>query len=244
MKYGNWIKRFILLSVFLLPGMAAAVEAAPSAGQVSRMTGNNLAEARLPDGTSRKLGVGDAIYAGERIWTDKRTSVHIQFADESRFSLGPNTEFVIEKFNFKQGADEDAFHSRMIKGVFRFVSGLIAHSKGRDMKVSMRVATLGIRGTQVEGEVTDREEKDGKTVDASAKIVLMEPEEPGKQTSIIVSNEFGSVIIDKPGYGTEIPDEKSPPSPVRKMQLRTVENVLRALRSSVRQSGTARPRMP
>jgi len=123
------------------------------------------------------------------------------------------------------------------------VSGLIAHSKGRNMQVNTKVATLGIRGTQVEGEVTDTQEKDGVKVDASAKFVLLEPEEPGKATAIVVSNEFGSVVIDKPGYGTEIPDEKSPPSPVRKMQLHTVENVLRALRNSVRQSGTARPRM-
>jgi hypothetical protein len=64
--------------------------------------------------------------------------------------------------------------------------------------------------------------------------VLLEPEEAGKETSIVVSNEFGSVVIDKPGYGTVIPDEKSPPSPVRKMQLHTIENVLRALRSPVR----------
>lgn len=242
MKFGNWIKGFILIGMFLLPMMAAAIETAPSAGKVSRMTGDNNAEARLPDGSARKLEVGDAVYSGERIWTDRGTSLHIQFADESKFSLGPNTEFVIEKFKYKQGAEEDAFHSRVLKGVFRFVSGLIAHTKGRDMKVQARVATIGIRGTQVEGEVTDRQEKDGATVDASAKIVLMEPEEAGKQTSIVVYNDFGSVVIDKPGYGTEIPDEKSPPSPVRKMQLRTIENVLRALRSSVRQGGTARPR--
>ena len=242
MSYRNLITSLLFLCVLMLPGLVSAAETVPSAGQVSKMTGNNVAEARQPDGSARKLGVGDAIYSGEHIWTDKGTSVHIQFVDESHFSLGPNTEFVIEKFKYKQGAEEDAFHSRMIKGVFRFVSGLIAHTKGRDMKVTTKVATIGIRGTQVEGEVTDREENDGKTVDASAKIVLLEPEEEGKPTSIIVSNEFGSVVIDKPGYGTEIPDEKSPPSPVRKMQLHTVENVLRALRSSMRQSGTARPR--
>ena len=243
MTYRNLINSLVFLCVFMLPGLVSAAVAVPSAGQVSKMTGNNVAEARQPDGSARKLGVGDAVYSGEHIWTDKATSVHIQFVDESKFSLGPNTEFVIEKFKYKQGADDDAFHSRMIKGVFRFVSGLIAHSKGRNMQVNTKVATLGIRGTQVEGEVTDTQEKDGVKVDASAKFVLLEPEEPGKATAIVVSNEFGSVVIDKPGYGTEIPDEKSPPSPVRKMQLHTVENVLRALRNSVRQSGTARPRM-
>ncbi|MDO8990732.1 MAG: FecR domain-containing protein [Sideroxyarcus sp.] len=243
MTYKDWMSGLLLLGAFMSPFAVHAVEAAPSAGQVSKMTGDNVAEARQADGKARKLAVGDAVYSGERVWTDKRTSVHIKFADESRFSLGPNTEFVIENFKYNKGATDDAFHSRIVKGVFRFVSGLIAHGRDRNMKVSTKVATIGIRGTQVEGEVTDREEKDGVTVDASAKIVLMEPEEEGKQTSIIVSNEFGSVVIDQPGYGTEIPDEKSPPSPVRKMQLRTVENVLRALRNSVRQSGTARPRM-
>ncbi|MBU1424812.1 MAG: FecR domain-containing protein [Gammaproteobacteria bacterium] len=243
MKYQNWMTGLIFLGVLLSPVMASAMAGPPSAGEVSKMTGD-VAEARQPDGTSRKLSVGDAVYSGEHISTDKNTSVHIQFTDESRFALGPNTEFVIDKFKYTKGAEEDAFHSRIIKGVFRFVSGLIAHTKGREMTVRARVATIGIRGTQVEGEVTDRQEIDGKTVDASAKIVLLEPEEAGKQTSIVVSNEFGSVVIDKPGYGTEIPDEKSPPSPVRKMQIRTIENVLRALRNSVRQSGTARPRMP
>jgi FecR protein len=233
MTYGNCIRSLIFLSVLLSPVLVSAAEAPASAGQVSKMTGN-VAEARQPDGTARKLAVGDAVFSGERISTDKNTSVHIQFADESKFSLGPNTEFVIEKFKYKQGADEDSFHTRILKGVFRFVSGLIAHTKGRDMTVHARVATIGIRGTQVQGEVTDRQEKDGVTVDASAKIVLLEPEEAGKETSIVVSNEFGSVVIDKPGYGTEVPDEKSPPSPVRKMQLHTIENVLRALRSPVR----------
>jgi len=55
-----------------------------------------------------------------------------------------------------------------------------------------------------------------------------------------VENKFGSVVIDKPGYGTEIPDEKSPPSPVKRMQLRTIDNLLRALRTPARTGGPAR----
>ena len=244
MTYRNWMTGLVLLVAMSLSFAARAADEVPSAGTVSKLTGDNVAEARLADGKARKLAVGDAVYSGERIWTGKDSGVHIKFADESRFALGPNTEFVIDKFKYTKGAEDDAFHSRIIKGVFRFVSGLVAHGKNRNMQVRARVATIGIRGTQVEGEVTDRQEVEGKTVDASARIVLMEPEEEGKQTAIVVSNEFGSVVIDKPGYGTEIPDEKSPPSPVRKMQIRTVENVLRAMRNSVRQSGTARPRMP
>ena len=46
--------------------------------------------------------------------------------------------------------------------------------------------------------------------------------------------------MDKPCYDTEIPDEISPPSPVKRMQLRTIDNVLRVLRTPARTGGPAR----
>ena len=242
MKCSDIAKMLLLSSLLFMPAMALA---ATSAGEITRITGDSIAEARAPDGNIRNLVKGGAVYSGDTISTGTDTTLDILFADGSRFAVGSQAKFVVDRFKYKQGAEGDAFHSRILKGVFRFVSGQIAKSKGRDnMKVGISVATIGIRGTQVEGEVSERQEKDGVSVDASAKVVLLEPKEKGEETSILVSNEFGSVVIDKPGYGTEIPDEKSPPSPVRKMQLHTVDNVLRALRSSVRQGGTARPRMP
>ncbi len=241
MRYRKFSSRIIFLALFL--GAVAAHAAVPIA-QVSRLTGSNVAEARTPDGVSRKLAQGDPVHVGERISTGAGTGMQIEFTDKARFILGPNSGFEVEKYRqAREGAEEEAFHSRVFKGGFRFVSGLIAKSKGRKMTVSVSVATIGIRGTHVEGEVTERQEKNGVTVDASAKVALLEPEERG-QTSIEVSNDFGSVVIDKPGYGTVIPDEKSPPSPVRKMQLRTIENIQRALRNSTRQGGAARPRTP
>jgi len=108
------------------------------------------------------------------------------------------------------------------------------------VRITVAVATIGIRGTHFEGEVTERQEKDGKTVDASAKVALLEPEGSDAGNAIVVENKFGSVTIDKPGYGTEIPDEKNPPSPVKRMQLRTIDNVLRALRTPARTGGPAR----
>jgi hypothetical protein len=72
-------------------------------------------------------------------------------------------------------------------------------------------------------------------------VVLLEPEESDGGSAIVVENKFGSVLIDQPGFGTEIPDEKSPPSPVRRMQLRTLDNLLRVIRSPVRTGPMRRP---
>src|SRR5512134_691398 len=229
----------IVLGLSLLP--AAAQAATPSIGHVSRITGTQLGDAQAPGGAARKLVQGDPIFAGERIRTGAGTVLQIEFTDKSRFTLAPNTEFEVGSYSYASGgAEEDAFHSRIVKGAFRFVTGLIARSKGKDMKVSVSVATIGIRGTHVEGEVTERQEKAGRTLDASAKVALLEPEGSDAGSAIIVENQFGSVVVDKPGYGTEIPDEKSPPSPVKRMQLRTIDNVLRAIRTPARTGGPAR----
>ena len=222
-----------LMALSLLLAAAVVEAAAPSVGRVARITGDQVS-AQAQGAPARKLAVGDPVFAGERIRTGAGTVLYIEFTDKARFTLGPNTEFEVEQYV------EDAFHSRVFKGALRFVSGLIARKQDRSMLVNVPVATIGIRGTQVEAEVSERQERDGKTVDASASVVLLEPE-GSDATAIIVENKFGAVVIDKPGYGTEIPDEKSPPSPVQRMQLRTIDNVLRVLRTPGRTGPARRP---
>ena len=212
---------------------SAVAEAQTPVGRASRITGDQISSAQAPGGPVRKLAEGDSLFAGERIRTGAGTVLQIEFNDKSRFFLGPNTEFEVEKYFQAAGGSsgEEAFTSRVFKGAFRYVSGLIARKKRENVRITLAVATIGIRGTHFEGEVTERQQKDGKTVDASAKVALLEPEGSDAGNAIVVENKFGSVVIDKPGFGTEIPDEKSPPSPVKRMQLRTIDNLLRAVRT-------------
>lgn len=228
----------IALGLFLA---AAVAQAQTPVGRASRLTGDQVSSAQAPGGPVRKLAEGNPVFAAERIRTGAGTVLEIEFNDKSRFTLGPNTEFEVEKyFQAAGGTGEDAFASRVFKGAFRFVSGLIAKKKRENVRITIAVATIGIRGTHFEGEVTERQEKGGKTVDASAKVALLEPEGSDAGNAIVVENKFGSVVIDKPGFGTEIPDEKSPPSPVKRMQLRTIDNLQRALRPPARMGGPAR----
>jgi hypothetical protein len=233
MKLNSVGVSLVALSLLLVTAVVEAATA-PSIGRVSRVTGDQVISAQAQGGPVRKLATGDPVFAGERIRTGAGTGLLIEFTDKSRVTLGPNTEFEVEQFV------EEAFHSKVFKGAFRFVSGLIARKQTKAMLVNIPVATIGIRGTHFEGEVMERQEKDGKTVDASAKVALLDPEGAGAPNAIVVQNKFGSVVVDKPGYGTEIPDEKSPPSPVQRMQLRTIDNVLRAIRTPGPTGGPAR----
>lgn len=203
--------------------------AAQSAGAVDAIKGDAWAQ---PIGeAARKLEKGTLIYQGDVIRTEKDSAVQVIFNDQTRFYLGPTTEMRINKFNDQRG--EEGLATQIFKGTFRFVSGLIAKNKPVAMRVDLAVATIGIRGTNVVGEADA----------TSATVILAEPEDGAQKTSIEVSNQYGSVVIAEPGFGTEVPDAHSPPSPARRMRLETVSNIMRSLQS-IQRITIPRPRMP
>lgn len=225
------LKSTLKCLVFLSLLFATAAFAAEPAGKVEALKGRVWSQAA--DNTLRDLRRDSVFYSGEYIKTGADSKVRLRFKDKTIFVLGPNSRMLVDTGGSIKLKDE-GLSVRILKGAFRFVSGLIAKKNPRSMRVRLTVATIGIRGTHVAGEVFERREVDGEIIEASAKVVLLEPEEEGKKTAIEVSNDFGSVVIDKPGYGTEIPDEHSPPSPVRKLQIRSINSVMKAVRSSNR----------
>ena len=93
------------MSALSLLLVAAVVEAAdPSIGRASRITGDQLSSAQAPGGPVRKLAQGDPVFAGERIRTGGGTVLQIEFTDKSRFTLGPNAEFEVERYFQAAGA--------------------------------------------------------------------------------------------------------------------------------------------
>jgi hypothetical protein len=213
------------------PALTPAVAAAP-AGSISSLKGKVWVQ-------GNPVKDGDPVFAGSEIKTGKNSKAVIRFSDDSMFALGANSQMAVKDFRYRPDAEDNAISTNILKGTFRFVSGLIAKKKPSSMNVQLgSVATIGIRGTHVAGEVKERTEDE----EASAQVILMEPEDdPAKPTAILVSNDYGSVTVDQPGYGTDIPNEHSAPSAVRKMQVRTIENITRALRNATPKSI---PRVP
>jgi FecR-like protein len=181
-----------------------------------------------PDLPKRALSEKSVVYENDEIKTGKDSSLTILFKDKTKFDIGSESSLLISKFIYKNSENEDGITVKVLKGTFRFLSGFIAKKKPKAMAVGTSVATIGIRGTHVAGEVEP----------TSARIVLMEKEDPTAANKIEVFNEFGSVTIDEAGYGTEIPDEFSPPSPVRRMRLQSINNLTR----SIQRVNTPRPR--
>lgn len=220
----------VFASVFAVAA-APAWSANEPAARIEKLTG--VVEAVAADQPPRRLSAGANVATGERIQVGPGSSATLRFKDDSVFDIGANGVLVVDRFEMSKQAEESTFATRILKGTFRFVTGLIAKQRPGSMQVGLPVATIGIRGTHVVGEADT----------TSARVILLEPEDnPKRATSVEVANQFGSVVIDKPGYGTEIPDAHSPPSPVRRMQVRQVEDMLRAIRSSAMHAIPPRPR--
>jgi len=223
------------LALFLgiiLAAYSTGAFAASLAASVKTLRGS--ATATSADGITRELQKGSEVFVGDTVVTGTRSGsfILLQFHDQSQFAIGRNGKLKVSDFIYQKSEQTDRIATRILKGAFRFVSGLIAKRKPRSMEVFLSVATIGIRGTEVGGEVNDE----------SATVILLEPEKQNDGSVIEVSNSFGSVTIDQPGWGTDIPDANSPPSPPRRMRLRTIDNLTRSLRS-IGRIFTPRPRI-
>ena len=222
-------KGFFTFLFFTLFMNSAPVIAANQAGHVEQIKGTAWAQIAAEE--ARKLEKKSPIYVNDKITTEADSTVQLRFEDNTKFFIGTDSEMSIEKFLYKQSDQENSFSTRILKGTFRFVTGLIAREKPESMEVNTTVATIGIRGTHVVGEADS----------TSATIILMEPEDTARKTIIEVYNKYGSVTIDEPGYGTDIPDEFSPPSPPRRMRLQTINNLMRSIQS-IQRMNIPRPR--
>ncbi len=223
------MKALVLLLNLLTLSWALPALAADAAARVAELEGRAIALGT--DGHSRTLGIDSLLYAGDTVATLGRARALLLFTDDSRYELGADTRLRIDRYRYGGAPEEAESATAVVKGLFRFVSGLIAKSRPRATVIRTNVATIGIRGTHIVGEVTE----------TSATIGLLPPESGAAPSAIEVSNAHGSVVIDKPNYVTEVPDADSPPTPPRPRDLRTMTRNLRLVQTMRR---VITPRMP
>lgn len=92
----------------------------------------------------RTLSTGSPVFQGDTIKTGYSGRVQMLFADRTKLVVGPRSKVKIDSFIFKNNNTASAFAIKAARGTFRFISG---KSKKSVYKISVRTATIGIRGT-------------------------------------------------------------------------------------------------
>ena len=147
-------------------------------------------------GAQRRLAVQSEIYLADTIKTGSRGRVQMMFDDNTLISLGTNTDMLIADYQWNPDKKTGAMKTRVNEGVFRIMGGAITQVAPRNFKTETPAGTIGIRGSMYAGKVS-----------GSSLHLLFQG---GK--GIYVSNEAGTVSIDRPGFGTFVAGPGVPPA--------------------------------
>ena len=131
----------------------SAVAVAADAGEVKVVQGNAYLER---GGERLALKVGMPVREADVVVTGSNGTVGITFADNSLLSIGPNSNFTLERYVFNSTTYAGQFDSRLTKGTLAGVSGKIVKQSPEAMRVHTPSAIMGVRGTEFAVQVGDR----------------------------------------------------------------------------------------
>lgn len=100
----------------------------------------------------RDLTSGDEVHQDELIEVGPRSIGELEFADETKLALGPGSRLLLDKFVYNGQSTKGDIIVNLVKGTFRFITGLAT-------KTSYRIRTPGaaitVRGTIFDVFVAD-----------------------------------------------------------------------------------------
>ncbi len=180
-------RNLCLLAIAALAGNALAGPAHAQTVGVAAAVVNDVKVSTATAPQPRAVVVRQQMALADRIQTGRNSHLQIQFLDRTTFMVGANARLTIDRFIYDPARGRD-FTSSVAKGAFRFLSG--QRSPRRNSEVLTPIASIGIRGTVVEGVVGEealalaRSEKiaDGKSCADPERATLVVLRGPGAQT--------------------------------------------------------------
>jgi hypothetical protein len=135
------------VAILLGAGLVSPVHAqAAPAGRIKSVSG---AVFLVRAGTSTPANPGDAVLEADGIRTGADGRIGFTLRDETRISLGPNSDIRLDQFLFAPGQRRFGFALRIIRGAIAYVSGRIAKLAPDSVRLQTPTAILGVRGTRL-----------------------------------------------------------------------------------------------
>lgn len=181
-----------LAAVFVFSGISAASASEPVIGNVMRCEGKCVG---VTGATNKPLAGRDPVRLMERVSTGADSRLELGFRDGTRLTLGEKARVVLDKFVFNPNGT-NRFHATVI-GAFRYVSGKLGAGAARQASISTPVALIAVRGTDFWSG----------TLKGVTGVVVFEG-------VVSVATDAGSVVLSKPGEGTNLSSSDVPPTRV------------------------------
>jgi len=193
-KLKTFLNFLFIAVLLLLSGYDAIAKEAPT-GTVVAARGSVLAIDS--SGAQRPLLIKSDLFLQDTVKTSGNGRVQLMFKDNTIISLGTNGELKIAEYNWDAGKQKGSMKTRLEEGTFRVLGGMITQKSPQAFSTETPAATIGIRGSMYAGKVEN----------GNLLVVFL----GGK--GIYVTNAFGTVDINRTGFGTRVKQGQAPDEP-------------------------------
>ena len=155
----------------------------PKVGEIIGSMGTTWNER---EGQTENTSTGYELQMNDFLQTGEDGGMIIHYLDDTKFTMGPNTELIIDEFAFDTSVVpiELAMNISVQVGSFTYESGSVS-SLGGEVNINAGNATITVQGTAFSG-----------TVDTSGKATItLLPDSDGAVGMVTVSNDAGSQTI-------------------------------------------------
>lgn len=148
------ISTWLLLTLLCF---GATAHAGPMAGKVTHTSG--LLFAKSSNGTLKFLAENSVVEQGDTLISEKNTYAKIQFIDNSKITLQPNSQLSIEEFAFNEAQPQsDNVVFNLHRGGVEVVSGLVGKRSNERFTLKTLTASITIREGSFIAEYVAQEE--------------------------------------------------------------------------------------
>jgi len=183
------MKKWFVLVFFLVffctsnAALTSAQITGPKVGEIIGQMGTTWNER---DGGTENILMGYELQMNDFLQTGEDGGMILKYVDNTKFTMGPNTELTIDEFAFDTSVVpiELAMNVSVNVGTFTYESGSVSNLGG-EVNINAGFATVTVQGTAFSG-----------TVDTSGEVTItLLPDSQGDVGSVTVSNDAGSQTI-------------------------------------------------
>ena len=122
----------------------AAAQERPVAGRIKVSTGAAFV---VRDGAQIPAQVGQVVFESDGVRTGADGKIGVTLNDDTRLSLGPNSELKLERFTYAPADRGFGLVLKFVRGAATYVSGRIAKLAPDSIRLETPAAIIGVRGT-------------------------------------------------------------------------------------------------
>lgn len=100
-------------------------------------------------GQVQPLAPGDRIFQGDTLRTGPDGRLGVTLRDETRLSLGPNTQISLTSFVFAPAERQFGLVLHVVQGIVAYISGRLAKLAPDSIKIETPSSIIGVRGTHL-----------------------------------------------------------------------------------------------